>query len=110
MKQYEIWWASLPQPAGRRPVLLLNRDSAYRYLNKFVAVEITSNIRNIAVEVPLGRSEGLSKPCVVSCDNIRTVPKSLLTKRIGQLAPQRHYEVKRAVGHALGWSELVDAR
>ena len=44
MKQYEIWWASLPQPAGRRPVLLLSRDSAYLYLRKFLAVEITSNI------------------------------------------------------------------
>ena len=60
VKQYEIWWASLPLPAGRRPVLLLNRDSAYVYLNKFVVVEITSTVRNIAVEVPLGRAEGLS--------------------------------------------------
>ena len=28
MKQYEIWWADLPKPAGRRPVLLLNRDDS----------------------------------------------------------------------------------
>jgi hypothetical protein len=35
MRQYEVWWASLPQPAGRRPVLLLSRNGAYGYLNKF---------------------------------------------------------------------------
>jgi hypothetical protein len=30
-------------------------------------------------------------------------------KRIGQLAPGRRSELKRAVGHALGWNELIDA-
>ena len=109
MKQYEIWWASLPQPAGRRPVLLLSRDSAYLYLRKFLAVEITSNIRNIVEEVPLGRPEGLPRPCVANCDNIRTVAREALEKRIGRLAPGRAAELKRAVGHALSWNESIDA-
>jgi mRNA-degrading endonuclease toxin of MazEF toxin-antitoxin module len=51
MKQYELWWATLPAPAGRRPVLLLSRNAAYSYLNKFATVEVTSTIRRIAVEV-----------------------------------------------------------
>jgi mRNA interferase MazF len=109
VKQYELWWASLAAPAGRRPVLLLSRNSAYSYLNKFVAVEVTSTIRRIAVEVPLGRAEGLPTKCVANCDNIRTVPLSSLTKRIGQLSPRRHSEVKRALGHALAWDELIGA-
>ena len=44
MKQYEIWWAELPKPSGRRRVLLLSRDDAYSVLNKFVAAEITATI------------------------------------------------------------------
>src|SRR5437868_1404828 len=96
--QYEVWWASLPKPAGRRPVLLLSRDAAYSYLNKFVVVEITSTIRNIAVEVPLGRAEGLVRTCVANCDNIRTVSRSALMERIGKIAPRRHVELKRALG------------
>jgi mRNA interferase MazF len=109
MKQYELWWASLPEPAGRRPVLLLSRNEAYSYLNKFAVVEITSTIRRIAVEVPLGPLEGLPAKCVANCDNMRTVPRSALTKRIGQLASRRHSEVKRALGHAFAWDELIDA-
>lgn len=109
MKQYEVWWATLPQPAGRRPVLLLSRDSAYAYLNKFVAVEITATVRGIAVEVPLGRAEGLPRRCVANCDNIRTISRSALLKRIGRLAPSRTSELKRAMGHALAWDELIDA-
>jgi len=109
VKQYELWWASLPQPAGRRPVLLLSRDGAYAYLNKFVAVEITATIRNIAVEVPLGRLVGLSQRCVANCDNIRTLSRSALVKRIGRLSHGRVPELKRAIGHALAWDELIEA-
>jgi mRNA interferase MazF len=109
LRQYEVWWASLPAPGGRRPVLLLSRNSAYSYLNKFIAIEITSTIRNIAVEVPLGRAEGLAVKCVANCDNLRTIPRSALSKRIGHLASHRHAEVKRALGHALAWDELIDA-
>lgn len=29
MRQFEVWWTNLPQPAGRRPVLLLSRNDAY---------------------------------------------------------------------------------
>jgi mRNA interferase MazF len=109
LKQYELWWASLPKPGGRRPVLLLSRNEAYSYLNKFVAVEVTSTIRGIAVEIPLGRAEGLPVKWVANCDNVRTVPRSVLTTRIGQLSTRRHSEVKRALGHALAWDELIDA-
>lgn len=109
LKQYEVWWAALPQPAGRRPVVLLSRDSAYEYLNKFVVVEITSTVRRIAVEVPLGRAEGLPRNCVANCDNIRTLSRSALVERIGRLAPARRTDLKRAVGHALAWDELIDA-
>jgi len=108
MKQYEIWWAKLPAPAGKRPVLLLSRDSAYQYLNKFIAIEITTTIRGIAEEVALGRAEGLSKRCVANCDNVRTVARSVLTTKAGALAAGRRPEVKRALGYALGWQELFE--
>jgi len=108
VKQYELWWAALPKPAGKRPVLLVSRDGAYAYLNKFLAVEITTTIRNIAVEVPLGRAEGLTRPCVANCDNVRTVSRSALGARIGQLGARRQSELKRALGHALAWDELID--
>ena len=109
MKQYEIWWADLPRPAGRRPVLLLSRNDSYSYLNKFIAAEITTTIRNIPVEVMLGQNDGVSNRCVVNCDNLRTISKDVLHERIGRLRPGRISEVKRAVGYALGWEELINA-
>ena len=107
MRQFELWWADLPKPAGRRPVLLLSRDDAYNYLNKFIVVEVTTTIRNIPIEVPLGRREGLAKPCVANCDNLRTIARVALKERISKLPGARIAEVKRAVGYALGWEELI---
>ena len=109
MKQFEIWWADLPKPAGRRPVLLLTRDDAYTYLNKFIVAEITTTIRNIPVEVRLGKRDGLPVFCVVNCDNLRTVSRDALVERISRLSAIRIAEVKRAVGYAFGWDELIDS-
>jgi mRNA interferase MazF len=109
VRQYEIWWAELPQRAGRRPVLLLSRDHAHGVLSKFVAAEITTTIRDIPIEVPLGKAEGLPKPCVVNCDNLRTILKVHLVERISRMPAARVREVKRALGYALAWEELIGA-
>lgn len=109
MKQYEIWWAQLPAPAGRRPVLLLTRDDAYDFLNKFVVAEITTTIRRIPIEVPLGSDEGLPTDCVANLDNLRTIPRQNLTEKISRLPSGRIAEVKRAAGYAFGWEELIEA-
>lgn len=106
MKQYEIRWADLPAPIGRRPVLLLTRTPAYAYLNKVIVAEVTSTIRGIPQEVPLSKKEGLARASVADLDNIHVVPKALLSDRIGALAGDREREVKRALGYALDWPEL----
>lgn len=107
MKQYEIWWAELPEPVGRRPVLLLTRDSAYAYLHRVLAVEITSRRRSIPQELDLGTREGLPRVCVANFDNLRGVPRHALVERAGRLAPRRIVEAKRAFGYAVRWSELT---
>ena len=109
MRQFEIWWAELPAPVGRRPVLILTRTPALRYLSKCIVAEITSTIRHIAVEVPLGHAEGLRSECVANLDNVHVMPIRSLAKLAGSLAPSRHAEVKHALGYALGWTELMQA-
>ena len=106
MRQYELWWAELPEPVGRRPVLLLARDAAYECLSRATVVEVTTTIRNIPVEVRLGRKEGLARPFVANLDSLHVVPLARLRKRIGALGPERVAEVKRALGYALSWTEL----
>jgi mRNA interferase MazF len=106
MRQYEIRWAELPAPVGRRPVLLLTRTAAYEYLNKVIVAEVTTTVRGIPQELRLGRAEGLRRASVANLDNVHVVMKSVLRERLGVLASSRHRELKRALGYALDWSEL----
>jgi mRNA interferase MazF len=106
LRQYEIRWADLPEPIGRRPVLLLTRTPAYAYLNKVIIAEITSTIRGIAQEVPLGTNEGLDRPSVANLDNIHVIPKASIGDRLGRLVAGRENEIKRALGSVLDWPEL----
>ena len=84
---------------------LLTRSSAYAYLNKAIVAEITTTIRGIPQEVPVGEPEGLA-PSVVNFDNVHVVAKRLLSSRVGVLPASREREVKRALGYALDWAEL----
>ena len=99
--------ADLPKPAGPRPVLLMSRDLAHRYLGRIIVAEVTSRVYVIPQEVSLGSSEGLKAGSVARLDNLQTVPIELLRKKLGKLAKSREREVKHALGYVLGWHELV---
>jgi mRNA interferase MazF len=107
VKQYEIRWARLPEPVGLRPVLLLTRTSAYAYLTKVLAAEVTTHVRSIPQEVRLGRADGLPKACAAKLDGVHLVPTASIGQHIATLRAARIVEVKRALGHALSWSELM---
>ena len=101
MRRGEVWWAELPQPIGRRPVLLLSRDAAYSVRTSVTVAIITRTIRNIPVEVLLGQEDGMPTDCVVNLDDILTLPKSRLTERITTLSPEKMTAVAKAIVFAL---------
>jgi mRNA interferase MazF len=101
MRKGEVWWAQLPSPVGRRPVVLLSRDEAYAVRNAVTVAEVTSTIRGIPVEVTLGPEDGLPKKCVVNLDTIVTIRKDLLTERIGMLRDEKVAQINFAIKFAL---------
>ena len=101
MRRGEVWWAELPPPIGRRPVVLLSRDAAYRVRTSVTVGMVTRTIRAIPVEVPLGTEDGMPEQCVVNLDDILTVPKARLVERITTLSPQKMTAVAKAIIFAL---------
>ncbi len=101
MRRGEVWWAELPQPIGRRPVVLLSRDAAYSVRTSATVGIVTRTIRNIPVEVSLEQADGMPVKCVVNLDDILTIPKSRLTERITTLSPEKLTAVAKAVVFAL---------
>lgn len=102
MTRGEIWWADLPAPAGRRPVLLLSRNEAYLVWALVTVAPITTRIRHIAAEVPLGAQDGMPKPCVANLDSIVTISKAVLRERIASLDRDKLDAVEGAIRFALG--------
>ena len=101
MRRGAVWWAELPQPIGRRPVVLLSRDAAYGVRTSVTVGMVTRTIRAIPVEVPLGPEDGMPEQCVVNLDDIITIPKARLAERITTLSPQKMTAVDRAIIFAL---------
>ncbi len=101
MQRGEVWWARLPEPVGRRPVLLLSRNAVYAVRASITVAPITTRIRNIPVEVPLDSSDGMPRSCAVNVDDVVTIPKSALTELITALTLEKMVLVRRALIYAL---------
>ncbi|MDR1851418.1 MAG: type II toxin-antitoxin system PemK/MazF family toxin [Propionibacteriaceae bacterium] len=87
-----------------RPALLLTRTVAQPYLNQWTLAPITSTIRGIATEVPLGPDNGLDHPCVANCDIIVTVPKESVGETIGLMFDEQETTLREAIAHAFDLS------
>jgi mRNA interferase MazF len=68
-----------------RPVLILTRELVRPYLATVTVAPITTTIRGLSTEVPVGEENGLAGASVVSCDNVTTVPADSLGTQIGVL-------------------------
>jgi mRNA interferase MazF len=101
MRRGEVWWAELPAPLGRRPVVLLSRDEAYAIRKAITVAEVTTTMRGIPVEVALGPEDGLPKRCVANLDTIVTIRKELLSERIAILRNDKIEQINASVKFAL---------
>lgn len=53
MQRGEVWWADLPAPVDRRPILILTRTAAVAARNQVVVAQITRTRHGVASEVVL---------------------------------------------------------
>jgi mRNA interferase MazF len=101
----EIRLFKFPPPDKQRPVLILTRSSALGFLNRVTVAPITTIVRNIPTEVILDEQDGMRTRCAVSLDNVVTVPRAAVGRRLTGLNPERLAEVCRALEFALGCDE-----
>jgi len=82
----DIIWADLGPPADRRPVCVVTHDAAIEVLTAVTCAPVTRTRRGIRSEVEVGPAEGLPEQCVVTCDNLLTIPKASLDREpVGHL-------------------------
>jgi mRNA interferase MazF len=69
--------------------VIVTRDRAISVLGNVCVAAITSTIRGLPTEVPLGVAQGLARDCVANCDNLFPLPKAVLGRRRGALGPEQ---------------------
>ncbi len=79
----------------------MTRDRAIPLLRNVCVVAVTSRIRELPTEVPLGTANGLARDCVANCDNLFTIPKRALARRRGALDPEQLRRLNDALRIAL---------
>lgn len=96
----DVWIYQFDPPDKKRPVVVLTRDTAIRFLHSVMVAPVTSAVRGISSEVVVGEPEGLTQTSAVNLDNVQTVAKKRLGKRVGRLGARKMREVCAALALA----------
>ena len=102
MKRGELYWVRFPKPAGTRPAVLISREEAYSVRTRVTVVPVSRTVRGIPTEVRLGPADGLPKAGAANADELVTIPRDLLDRRIAALSRTKLAELEAAVRFALG--------
>ena len=80
-----------------RPVVVLTRDAARAAMTKVTVAPITSTIKGLSSEVPVGPQNGLDGASVIALDNVVTIPAALLGRTVGYLSGEQEILLARAI-------------
>lgn len=77
----DVWLARLDKV---RPVVVLTRDPMGGLLHSVIAAPVTSTVRWLSTEVPVGPADGIRIESVANLDNAQLVGRSVLVRKVGR--------------------------
>ena len=80
-----------------RPALVLTHEAARAAMTKVTVAPITSTVKGLSSEVPVGPENGLDHDGVIALDNVLTVPVDRLGRLVGFLRADQEVALARAV-------------
>ena len=90
----------------RRPALVLTSSRKLHLLAWVTVAPITSRIRGLTSEVPVGPRNGLDVESVISLDNVTTIRKAAVGDTIGLLFDDQEDELASAIADAFDLAAL----
>ena len=101
MQRGEVWFAVTP--GGDRPVLVLTRDPVAERIGAVVVAALTRTRRGLVSELALtADNDAVPTDCVVNFDNVHTLARETLRRRITTLSPARMAQACRTLAAATG--------
>ncbi|MHB1625150.1 MAG: type II toxin-antitoxin system PemK/MazF family toxin [Candidatus Dormibacteria bacterium] len=95
----EVWLADLDK---MRPVIVLTRDPMGQLLHSVIVAPVTSTVRGLSTEVPVGRGDGIRHASVANLDHVQLLARTRLRRRIGRAQPATLVAVCAALSIAVG--------
>jgi mRNA-degrading endonuclease toxin of MazEF toxin-antitoxin module len=92
----ELWLVGLPE-VGPHPGVVVSRQVSIPVRTNVTIVLVTSQVRHGPAEVPLNSDVGLRHPSVANCDEIYTVQKAALVRKLGDLGLGQIIQIDRAL-------------
>lgn len=110
VKRGELYFADLSpvvgsEQGGVRPVLVVQNDIGNKYSPTVIAAAITSKLNKAKLPTHIelsGKEYGLEKDSVILLEQIRTIDKTRLKEKIGELNSVKMNQVNRAMMISLG--------
>ena len=117
VKRGDIYYADLSpvvgsEQGGMRPVLIVQNDTGNRHSPTVIAAAITSQTGKARLPTHIelsARNYGLSRDSVILLEQIRTLDKSRLRERMGQLDGPTMDRVDNAIAVSFGLAQETKA-
>ena len=111
IKRGELYYADLSpvigsEQGGLRPILVVQNDVGNKYSPTIIAVAITSQINKAKLPTHIeldATTYGLPKDSVILLEQIRTLDKTRLKEKIGELDNLKMQQVNQALLISLGF-------
>lgn len=110
IKRGELYFADLSpvvgsEQGGIRPVLVVQNDIGNKYSPTVIVAAITSKLNKAKLPTHMeisSREYGLEKDSVILLEQIRTIDKTRLKEKIGELSEHKMNQVNKAMLISLG--------
>jgi mRNA interferase MazF len=100
VRRGEVWWVTLAEPVGRRPVLVVQNDVGNRHSPTTIVAHVSATPRrDYPFLVALGTE--LERPSWVHCETIVTIPVAMLEDRLTVLSTEVMSRVDEALRSSL---------
>ena len=93
----EVWFADLGMVEKSRPVLVLAAPQSTDARALVIVAPLTSQIRGLRGEVPLGKPRWLSKTSAVNVQGPASFDRGKLARHLGVLSAEQYAAVKAAL-------------
>lgn len=96
----QLWWADFPDEKVR-PVVILTRERVAGRLRRLLVAPVTTVVRAIPTEVPVGAEEGVRDGSVANLDNTQLLEVGRLLQRAGTVRADRWPEFCTAMAKVM---------